>query len=230
MKILKCFIPFVFIMNLKASTFFVPDSDTAALVSLVSNTASTVSNTLKILEVAQKTSDQIDKYNFLAMRRYFVARRIEQHINDIAQAKKMKPKDLRELNNVMLRLKTNLAGLKSNIDFVAKDIFEAESFTNRYWEKVANSMEDEQEAHNQEIMSANEGAMNKHVQNTAMNTAMSTKVLTKIRRDNLEYQKNDIALSKSNALEKVRREETYRKWLGISRNSKNTMRGKASEL
>lgn len=230
MKTLKCLIPFILIMNLRASTFFVPDSDTAALVSLVSNTASTVSNTLKILEVAQKTSDQIDKYNFLAMRRYFVARRIEQHINDISQANMMKPKGLRELNNVMLRLKSNLAGLKSNIDFAAKDIFEAQDFTNRYWEKVVNSMEDEKEAHNQEIMSSNEGGMNKHVQNTAMNTAMTTKVLAKIRRDNLEYQKNDIALSKSNALEKLRREEFYKKWLGVRRDDQSVVRRKSSEL
>ncbi len=75
------------IMQAKATTFFIPDADTAALISLVSNTASTVTNTMKILEVAKETSDQIDKYNFLAMRRYFVARRIEQHVRDIAELK-----------------------------------------------------------------------------------------------------------------------------------------------
>ena len=215
MKYFSCLIPFVFLFSVKASTFFVPDGDTAALVTLISNTASTVSNTLKILEVAKETSEQLDKYNFLAMRRYFVARRIEQHANDIIEAGKAKPKDLRELNGVMLRLKMNLAGLKSNIDFAAKDVFEAEDFTRRYWDKVTNSLEDEKEAHSQELMSSKEGSMSKHVQNTAMNTAMSTKMLTKIRRDNLEYQKNNIALSKSETLERLRREEFYRKWLGV---------------
>lgn len=216
MKLSKFVVPMAIVSNLQASTLFVPDSDSAALISLVSNTASTVTNTLKILEVAKETSDQVDKYNFLAMRRYFIARRIEQHINDMSEASKLKPKDLRELNTVMLRLKVNLAGLKSNIDFAAKDIFEAEDFTNRYWDKVVNSMEDEKEAQNQELMSANEGSMSKHVQNTAMNTAMSTKVLTKIRRDNLDYQKTSIALSKEASLERLRREEFYRKWLGIN--------------
>ena len=91
-------------MRINASTFFMPDSDTAALVMLVSNTASTVSNTLKILEVAKKTSDQIDKYNFIAMRRYFIARRIEQHVNDIAEANKMKPKNLQELIKCKLKI------------------------------------------------------------------------------------------------------------------------------
>jgi len=218
-------IPLVILLvgRLEASSFFIPDSDTTALIALVSNTASTVSNTLKILEVAKKTSDQIDKYNFIAMRRYFVARRIEQHVRDIAEAQKMKPKDLRELNQVMLRLKLNLQGLKSNIDFLARDIFEAEDFTSRSWEKIANSMEDESEAHNQELLSASEGGIGKHVQNTAMNTALTAKILAKTRRDNVEYQKIDISLKKSEATERVRREEFYRDWLGINTGSEGTL-------
>lgn len=193
-----------------------PDSDTAALVMLVSNTASTVTNTLKILEVAKKTSDQIDKYNFIAMRRYFIARRIEQHVRDIIEAKKMKPKGLREINQVMLRLKLNLQGLKSNIDFLAKDVFEAQDFVDRYWDKVVNSMQDEKEAHNQELLSASEGSMSKHVQNTAMNTALTSKAVTKLRRDNLEYQKIDLGIKKSESIEKLRREEFYRNWIGVN--------------
>ena len=204
-----------------SSTFFLPDSDTAALIALVSNTASTVSNTLKILEVAKKTSDQIDKYNFLAMRRYFVARRIEQHTRDIVAATKMSPDGLREINQVMLNLKMNLKGLKSNLDFMAMDLYQAEDFTNRYWDKIANSMQDEQEAHNQELLSASEGSMSKHVQNTAMNTAMSTKLLAKIRRDNVEYQKNDIALKKGDTKERLRREEFYKSWIGLNQSEKD---------
>ena len=197
------------------STLFMPDSDTAALVMLVSNTASTVSNTMKILEVAKKTSDKIDKYNFIAMRRYFIARRIEQHARDIMAAKKMKPKGLAQINQVLLNLKMNLQGLKSNIDFMAKDVLEAEDFVDRYWDKVTNSMMDEKEAERQELMSASEGNMSKHVQNTAMNTALSNKTLTKIRRDNLEYQKIDLGIKKSSSVDKLRREEFYKSWIGV---------------
>lgn len=217
------FILFILFSEVFASSLFLPDSDTAALVTLVSNTASTVSNTMKILEVAKKTTDQIDKYNFLAMRRYFIARRIEQHVRDMAHAGKMNPKGLREINQVMLRLKSNLQGLKSNIDFIAMDLYQAEDFTNRYWDKIANSIEDEKEAHNQEVLSASEGSMSKHVQNTAMNTAMTTKVLSKIRRDNVEYQKNNISLQKGEALERLRREEHYKRWLGVNKKSKGTL-------
>lgn len=205
-------------MNKKAfgSTLFLPDSDTAALVALVSNTASTVTNTMKILEVAKTTSEQIDKYNFVAMRRYFMARRIEQHVRDIIEAKKMNPKGLQEINQVLLTLKLNLRGLKSNIDFLAKDVFESQDFIDRHWDKVSNSLIDERESRQQEIQSANEGSLSKHVQNTAMNTALSNTIASKMRRDNLDYQKVDLALKKSDSLEKLRREEHYRKWIGLS--------------
>ncbi len=188
------------------------------LISLVSNTASTVSNTLKILEVAKKTSDQLDKYNFIAMRRFFIARRIEQHARDIAATKKISPKSLQELNQQMLILKTNLSSLKSNIDLMAKDIFSADQFVDRSLEKVINAMEDSKEAYNQELVSASEGSMSKHVQNTAINTALGTKVLTKIRQDNLDYQTSDLKLKRALAKENLRSDIHYRQWIGISAN------------
>lgn len=196
-----------------------PDSDTAALIALVSNTASTVTNTMKILEVAKKTSEQVDRYNFIAMRRFFIARRIEQHVRDISEAQKMNSRGLAELNQVLLRLKINLQGLKSNIDFAAKDIFEAQDFVDRSWEKLESSMQDEQEAHQQELSSASEGNQAKHVQNTAMNTALSAKILSKMRRDQLDYQRIDLALKKNEQLEKLRQEEFYKNWLGIKQKS-----------
>ena len=161
------------LIEARASSLFMPDSDTAALISLVSNTASTVTNTFKILEVAKETSDKIDKYNFMAMRRYFIARRIEQHARDIAEAKKMRPQDLKELNRVLLHLKLNLKGLRSNIDFMAKDVFAVEKFSSNYWQKVVNAMADEQETHDQSLSSAGNEA--NPSQNTAMNTALNGK-------------------------------------------------------
>ena len=204
---------FILITKLTGSSLFLPDSDTAALIALVSNSAATVSNTLKILEVAKETSSQIDKYNFLVMRRYFLARRIEQHARDMAAVKKMRPRDLKELNKVLLRLKTNLRGLRSAMDFMGKDIFDVDDFTARYWQKISNAMEDEQEAHLQEISSSSSEA--NPSQNTAMNTAMNVKVLSKIRKDQLEYQKLHLQMKKSNTVSKLRKEQFYRDWFGV---------------
>lgn len=215
----KIIIIFVFSLSMKlpASTFFMPDSDTAALIALVSNTASTVSNTLKILEVAKETSQQVDRYNHIAMRRFFIARRIEQHVRDLAAAQKMSTQGLAQLNQKLLRLKMNLQGLKSNIDFAAKDVFAAQNFVDRSWDKLVSSMADEQEAYRQELSSASEGTVSKHVQNTAMNTALSAKILAKMHRDDLDYQRIDLALKKNEQLEQLRREDFYKSWLGINK-------------
>ena len=197
------------------SSLFMPDSDTMALVMLVSNTASTVSNTLKILEVAKKTSQQIDKYNYMAMRRFFIARRIEHHVQDILEARKMRPKGLKEINRLMLRLKTNLRHLKSNIDLLAKDVVAARDFLERHHGKMALALDDEKEVRLQESASASDGTMSKHVQNTAMNTALSGKILSQIRRNQLDYQQTDLQLKKNEKLEKFRREAVYREWLNL---------------
>jgi len=56
-----------------------------------------------------------------------------------------------------------------------------------------------------------------------MNTAMSSKILSKIRRDNIEYQKIDIALKKGDTKEKLRREAFYKSWIGISKSENDLL-------
>jgi len=194
-----------------------PDSDTAALLMLVSNTASTVSNTFKILEVAKKTSEKIDKYNFMAMRRYFIARRIQQHARDLIEAQKMKPKNLQQMNQVLIRLKMDLRGLKDSIDQIGRDVYHTENFVDTYWDRLEVAFRDEKEANAQEIISASEGTSAKHLQNTAMNTAFSSKMLAKMRRDQLAYQKLDLALKKDHAKNSLRKDQFYKDWIGLNR-------------
>ena len=215
MKIIVFLACLLVMQSLKSSSLFMPDSDTAALIMLVSNTASTVSNTLKILEVAKKTSDKIDKYNNMAMRRFFIARRIEHHIQDILEARKMRPKGLKEINRLMLRLKTNLRNLKSNIDLLAKDVVAVQRFLERHDVKMVATLRDEQEMNQQELVSASDGSMSKHVQNTAMNTALTGKILSQMRRDQLDYQQTNLEIKKNERLEQFRREMLYREWLNL---------------
>ena len=197
-----------------ASTLFLPDSDTAALIALVSNTASTVTNTLKILETAKETSQKIDDYNHLAMRRVFIARRIEQHARDIAETKKMKPKGLREINSALLHLKNNIRNLKDNIHSMAESVWETDNFTDTHADRIANAIGDEREMHRQEVSSAGEGAVKKHIQNTAMNTALTGKILSKMRRDNIQYQKIDLGIKRNASVKALRREQFYQNWVG----------------
>ena len=188
-------------------------TDAALLIQVASNTTATVTNTLDILEVAQKTGEKIDHYNTLAIRQLYKARRLEQHVQDMALITGMKPRDLRELNGELLKLKTGIKGLKDIIDEFALDIWSVNDFTDRYWEKVANSKQDEVELSTQEQLSASGGPSKNHIQNTAINTAMTGKVLNKMRRDNLEYQKIDLAIKKNNSVQELKRQQFYKEWL-----------------
>ena len=147
-------------------------------------------------------------------RRYYLARRIEQHARDIATIKKIKPKKLKEFNAALRRLKLNLGSLKSSVDSMGKSIVIAEDVSKKFYKKLENSRLDEQDVHNQEVSSAREGKMSTHVQNTAINTALNGKILSKIRRDNTEYRQAFLELQKSESLEKLRKDEFYRKWMG----------------
>lgn len=184
---------------------------------LFSNTASTVSNTLKILEVAKKTSEQIDKYNFMAMRRYFIARRIQQHARDLAEAQKMRPQDLQQMNQMLIRLKMDLRGLKDSINQIGRDVYHTENFVDTYWERLEVAFNDEKEANAQEVVSASEGTSAKHLQNTAMNTAFTSKMLAKMRRDQLAYQKLDLALKGNQAKYSLQKDQFYKDWIGLNK-------------
>ena len=197
----------------RAASLFLPDSDTAALISLASNSASTVANTMEILKVARETGEKIDHYNNLALRQYFKARRAEQNVRELLETGRMRPRNLRELNGELSGLKANLRELKDTIDAVAMDIRGVENFTDRQWEKLASSERDQKEFHHQEMLSASGGPSKNHVQNTAINTAMTGTVLAKMRRDNLEYQKIDLGIKKTVATENLRRQQFYKEWM-----------------
>ena len=70
MEVIKRTMMFLILLpRLHASSFFLPDSDSAALVAVVMNTSSTVANTLKLLNVARETRGQLEKYHHLAYKK-----------------------------------------------------------------------------------------------------------------------------------------------------------------
>ena len=188
-------------------------TDAALLVQVASSTASTVTNTLDILEVAKKTGEKIDHYNTLAVRQLYKARRLERHVRDMAMITSMEPADLRELNRELSRLKTGIRGLRDTVDAIALDVRNANGFARRHRDKVANSKQDETDINTQELLSADGGPSGNHIQNTAINTALTGKVLNKMRRDNLEYQKIDLAIKRNNSVRELRRQQFYKEWL-----------------
>ena len=206
---------FCLLLRAEASTLFLPDSDTAALVALVSNTSSTVAHTLELLNVAKDTRERIEHFNNLATRRLYLARRLEQHARDMAAIKKMRPQNLKEFNHALSSLKSNLMSLESSLDSMGKETVQAQKVAGDYERKRQNALGDEREVQLQEISSAGAGKSSYHIQNTAMNTALNGKILSKIRRDQLDYQQALLGLKKGEAVEKLRQDEFYKNWMRI---------------
>lgn len=200
--------------KLCASTLFLPDSDTAALVALVSNTASSAANTLKILEVAKKTSDKIDKVNFEVMKRFYLLQRIERHVIDLKLASKIKPKDLAQLNRLMLSIKNNLIGIRSALDQYAEDLTGQQRYLESIGKKLVNSKQDISDAQILDKIASSGGSTAKHAQATAINTAYQAQIFAKIRNDNLSYQNLMVQAKNSEIEQKVREETIMREWAG----------------
>lgn len=203
----------------KASSLFVPDSDTALLLTLVTDTSATLAHTLEILEVAKETKEKMDKYNHLALRKFYMARRVERHLQDMIAISKLRPKNLKELNRALYRLKVNIKNLKRNIDGLGLDVVRAQNFVDDYGEKIEDSKEDERDVNNREKAAAMSGMVKDHIQNMALSSALNGKLLAKIRRDNLNYRQMDIRLKKRAAEESFRKQRFYLNWLETEENN-----------
>ncbi|MGB0454605.1 MAG: hypothetical protein ACPGJV_12930 [Bacteriovoracaceae bacterium] len=189
-----------------------------SLFSLVSDTASTAANTLKILQVAKETSDQIDKYNIIAVRQFHTAKRIENHIEQLKRLNKLKVKDHKSFNRKLAYLKQNIVGLKNNIDWLAEDVVRAYGFEERKENEVDDIIKDEIELAKQEKIAAMGGSINTHVQNIDITNAITGRVLNKMRSDNRDYQLEDISIKRSKNIRELRRKQELSKWLGDNGN------------
>lgn len=206
---------FIASLTCHSSSLFLPDSDTAALIGILSNSASTVSNTLKILEVAKTTSQKMDEYNALAMRRYYIARRIERHALNIKETKNMKTKNLGEFNQRLLILKTNLKDLRSSIEVIAENIVKSDHQSEKMKFNKLKSKSLENSLYNQELNSASSNTNSISNQNTAINTATTNSILNQMRIDNLEINKTNLDFKRSEDLERLKLRANLKKWLGV---------------
>ena len=101
--------------NIKASTLFAPDSDTALLLQIVTNTAGQINELEKLITNAEKYTGLIDKYNQIAKDQYFRAERINYIAQNFVTLSKKEPKDLEDLNSAIRNLKSETESLKQLI-------------------------------------------------------------------------------------------------------------------
>lgn len=104
-----------------ASTLFAPDSDSALLFEIVTNTSSQINELERLITNAEKYTGIMEKYNQIAKDQYFRAERINYIAQNYVDLSKSNPKDLEALNSAIRGLKSETESLKGLINEYRKD-------------------------------------------------------------------------------------------------------------
>ncbi|MGZ3789417.1 MAG: hypothetical protein ACXVLQ_12890 [Bacteriovorax sp.] len=166
---------FVYPQKVQASTLFTPDSDTALLFNIVSNTASQLNELEKLVSNAEKYTGLMEKYNQIARDQYFRAERIHYIAQNYVELSKRDPKDLDGLNSAIRALKSETESLRAMINEYRKDEVKNEVSENVLGEKIRNSNKELGFANNQVIRSGEINSTNEAQKMMAQNTALSYK-------------------------------------------------------
>ena len=213
----------------EASTIFVPDSDTALLFNIVSNTASQLNELEKLVSNAEKYTGLMEKYNQIARDQYFRAERIHYIAQNYVELSKRDPKDLEGLNSAIRALKSETESLKAMINEYRSSEAKNEVAENTLGEKIRTSslelgFANSQVARSGEVNSTSE-AQKMMAQNTALNykaqvegNQMSGVIAEKLTEQNKLLNRE----LKDEAIKKDERDQYYQ-ILAIKRNGRNTL-------
>jgi hypothetical protein len=165
----------VYPKKVQASTLFAPDSDTALLFNLVTNTASQLNELEKLVSNAEKYTGLMEKYNQIARDQYFRAERIHYIAQNYVELSKRDPKDLDGLNSAIRALKSETESLRAMINEYRKDEAKNEVSENALGDKIRNSNAELGFANTQVIRSGDVHSTNEAQKMLAQNTALSYK-------------------------------------------------------
>ena len=165
----------LFSVNSKASTLFAPDSDTALLFNLVSNTASQLNELEKLVSNAEKYTGLMEKYNQIARDHYFRAERIHYIAQNYVDLSKRDPKDLEGLNSAIRALKSETESLKTMINEYRIDEAKNENAEMKLSEKARGINSELNFANNQVVRSGDIQSTNEAQKMMAQNTALTYK-------------------------------------------------------
>lgn len=161
--------------KVQASTLFAPDSDTALLFNIVSNTASQINELEKLVSNAEKYTGLMEKYNQIARDQYFRAERIHYIAANFVELSRRDPKDLSELNSAIRALKSETESLKAMINEYRTDEAKNEVAENVIEQKIRSSNQELGFANNQVMRSGDVHSTNEAQKMMAQNTALTYK-------------------------------------------------------
>jgi hypothetical protein len=161
--------------NAFASTLFTPDSDTALLFELVSNTAGQLNELEKLLSNAERYTGLMEKYNQIARDQYFRAERIHYIAQNYVDLSKQNPKDLESLNSAIRSLRSETESLKGIIGEYRADEARNEFQETILGDRARKSNKEIGFANNQVMRSGEVNSTNEAQKLIAQNTSLSYK-------------------------------------------------------
>lgn len=161
----------------EASTFFAPDSDTALLFEICTNTASQLNELERLLTNAEKYTGLLEKYNQIAKDQYFRSQRIIYIAQNYVDLSKRDPKDLESLNSAIRALKSETESLKSLIAEYRTDEARNELQETDLSNRINRSNNEIGFANSQVVRSGEINSTNEAQKLTAQNTSLSYKAL-----------------------------------------------------
>lgn len=205
-----------FIQSSRAATLFVPDSDTALLLNLVTTTASQLNELEKLVTSTEKYTGLMEKYNQIARDEYFRAERISWIAQNYVDLSKKDPKDLEELNSAIKGLKSETASFHSLINEYRKDEAVNENLAQSLNQKVIKSNNELNFANSQVMRSGDVRSTNEAQKMIAQNSALSYKAQVESNQMNqliaekiAEQNKLKARELKEEAKKEAKREEFY---------------------
>jgi hypothetical protein len=195
--------------------FGLPGADTALLIEMVSNTASTASNTLSLLKATKEAADKVDEYNNVLMRHYNLARRLQRTTEEVALLSHMDQHSWGQFNREMKILKYDLMSFQEEHE-AYNEWLQRQFQKSNHERKKDDAQKDSDEATLLANTAPTGGAIDDKIHEIAMSTSLTNKNLVKLRQnqlDEIELHRQHIQTQESREL--LTKDKTQA-WLGLS--------------
>ncbi len=192
-----------------------PGADTALLIEMVSNTASTASNTLSLLKATKEAADKVDEYNNVLMRHYNLARRLQRTTEEVALLSHMDQHSWGQFNREMKILKYDLMSFQEEHE-AYNEWLQRQFQKSNHERKKNDAQKDSDEATLLANTAPTGGAIDDKIHEIAMSTSLTNKNLVKLRQnqlDEIELHRQHIQTQESREL--LTKDKTQA-WLGLS--------------
>jgi hypothetical protein len=198
--------------------------DSALLLSIVSNTASTTVNTLKIFEKTKEYAAKIDEYHKIYLDDYYNARRVIRAAEYFQRLSNTKIGSHKQLNYELMRLKLATQSLEKSLEKMGVIISDTKTISDSYSDNRKDILDDQIEIdsmHKQNML-AEKMTMGQNILNVSKNTQKTNDLLNKQRKDFLDYSKTQVDALNLKQKQEAKKNLDFGMWMANTKYEEGT--------